>query len=194
MRISAFSRYALCSCAAVALVAGCARSQPPIGAPGANRVAFAPSHPVPIATTPSFEGAVIFASNIVRPSWDHRVVIIEARITNVGESVSRLSDWSVSGTDMGGGKMIYGLIMRPSGTKYVGRTNTGVSVLVPYDAHSYLPNQGDAALRPGATIHGILQVEFARQVDNQSLRLGFRDGKGNLYTIGCLACQMIPGE
>ena len=192
MKSRVSSRYALSFCVAAAMLAGCARSQPLSARSSASRVAAVPSHTVPVATTPSFDGAVIFASNIVRPSWDHRVAIIEARITNVGESVSRPSDWSVSGTDMGGGKMIDGLIMRPSRAKYVGRTNTGVSVLVPYDAHSYLPNQGNAALRPGATINGILQVEFARQVDNRSLRIGFHDGKGNPYTIGCLACQMVP--
>jgi hypothetical protein len=35
VRISDFSRYALCSSAAAAFLAGCGGSQPPIGAPGA---------------------------------------------------------------------------------------------------------------------------------------------------------------
>jgi hypothetical protein len=35
MRILDFSRYALTSCAAAAMLAGCGGSQPPIGAPGA---------------------------------------------------------------------------------------------------------------------------------------------------------------
>ena len=35
MSVSDFSRYALTSCAAAAMLAGCGGSQPPIGVPGA---------------------------------------------------------------------------------------------------------------------------------------------------------------
>jgi hypothetical protein len=40
MRISGFSRYALSSCVAAAMLAGCGGSQPPIGARGAQRPVF----------------------------------------------------------------------------------------------------------------------------------------------------------
>jgi hypothetical protein len=39
VKISDFSRYALSACVAAALLSGCGGSQPPIGAPGASRIA-----------------------------------------------------------------------------------------------------------------------------------------------------------
>lgn len=183
MRISSLRHHALTA----ALLAACTPLHPQSHRPSMHRAT-----PAPISTTTSIDGAVIFASNIVRPSWDHRVVIIEARIANMGDSADRLSGWSVSATDKSGNKTLYGLIMRPSGIKHVGRTSAGVSVFVAYDSRNYLPNQASSAIRPGAAIQGTLQVEFARQVDNRSITIRFHDVEGRSYSIGCLACQRVP--
>jgi hypothetical protein len=176
-------RYAL----VIALLAACAGSHHQADRLSTNRVT-----PVPIATAASLEGAVIFASNIVRPSWDHRVVIIEARIANVGKSAIRLGGWSVSATDTTGKHALHGIIMQPSGIKHVGRTSAGVSVSVAYDSRSYLPSQARAALFPDTAIEGALQVEFARQVDNRTITIRFHDVTGHSYAIGCVACQRVP--
>ena len=107
----AFRLYAL-GVIGIALLVGCERSRPSFRA-SAHRVAPA-SLPAPVATTASFDGSIIFASNILRASWGHRVAMVEARITNVGVLASRLNDWSVSGTILGGQGTIRGRIMAPS--------------------------------------------------------------------------------
>lgn len=82
--------------------------------------------------------------------------------------------------------------MPPSGIRYVGNSTAGVSLTIPYNSKTFLPNLGDAHLRPRALIDGVLQVEFPRQVRNSSVTIGFHDELGNAYVVGCLGCGLLP--
>jgi hypothetical protein len=150
MKISNFggyTRFALSAALTGAFLLACSRPQ---------------SHAPAARTSLSFKGEVFLATNILLPSLDHRVVIIEAKVRNDGSIGSRLHDWLVTGHDAESGQTIDGIIMPPSGIRYVGNSTAGVSLNTPYNAKTFLPNLGDAPLRPGASIDGLLQVKFPR--------------------------------
>jgi hypothetical protein len=69
MKRSAFSRYALGSCVAAAMLAGCGGSQPPIGAPGAMPQSVTES------TQDARSGPLLYVSN---DGEDHDVTVYRA--------------------------------------------------------------------------------------------------------------------
>jgi hypothetical protein len=65
MKSSDFGRYALSSCVAVAMLAGCGGSQPPIGAPGAmpyGAPRHIAAHPAPATAKDAWSGDLLYVA------------------------------------------------------------------------------------------------------------------------------------
>lgn len=146
----------------------------------------------PAAKVSAVRAEIVFASNLVRRSWGHRITLLEVAVTNVGSVPVRLSDWHATGQDIKNAQALPGTILPPSGTTYAGRTQAGVALTVTYDTEHFLPHRAEQALEPDASIDGLLEVEFPRQVNNGTVTISFSGNDGHKHTVGCLGCQMIP--